>query len=302
MTDETPDLDARPVRDARAGPASMAAGDIDGFSADRFASELRQTIEGEMIPRLMLAHRLAHRRDDVEPNRNGGASVDVGLTEFSTEDIDAFLDAVLQPDPDASHAFVDERLIRGDDRETVICDLLGGAARRLGEMWEEDSRDLAEVTLGLCRLHEVLRRQSLRYEPLTDWRPPGGKILLATFCGDQHLFGCVMVAEFFRRAGWRVSCEPGAARDQLAATLGAESFDVLGLSACVGAETAEMADEIAALRAASRNAALRVIVGGRTFSDDPALVAAVGADGGAVRADCAPAVAHQLLASMKNQR
>jgi methylmalonyl-CoA mutase cobalamin-binding subunit len=191
---------------------------------------------------------------------------------------------------------VDELLREGVSQEAVFLELLPQAARCLGELWEEDRCDFSDVTLGLCRLHEVLRDHSV----VQDARGPAiagdaPRILLATACADQHVFGVVLVAEFFRRAGWRVWSEPGAFRDQLAALLARERFDVLGLSAACSLLPDDVANDIETFRKASLHIGLRVLVGGRLFVDAPALVARVGADGAAPDARSAPAAASALL-------
>jgi methanogenic corrinoid protein MtbC1 len=53
--------------------------------------------------------------------------------------------------------------------------------------------------------------------------------------------------------------------------------------------------ELQAIRRTSRNPAVRLMVGGRAFDDDPALVRRVGADGTARDARTAPDTAAALL-------
>ncbi|MGF1543817.1 MAG: B12-binding domain-containing protein [Parvularculaceae bacterium] len=255
------------------------------------AEELRRAIEGEMIPRLMLAHRLAEA--------SGAADAKDGAA-LKAEDVDAFLDTVLDGSSARSLRFVDDVIARGVARESVYLDLLAVAAQRLGEMWETDVRSFTDVTLGLIRLHEVVRDQSAKSSPRWSDTAPVGKVLLGNALGDQHILGVVIVGEFFRQAGWRVSCEPGRDRAQLAALLAGEPFDVLGLSASTTTREA-LGDEITALREASRNPDLKVIVGGVAFAERPSLASEAGADGWSVDARDAPAAAEMLLASLRNR-
>ncbi len=254
------------------------------------AAGLFRAIEGEIIPRLMLAHRSP---EPVEAPTSGGPE----LVCVTAEDRERFLEKVLNDSATASSSLVDELLERGVSRETLFLDLLANTARRLGELWEEDRCDFTDVTIGLCRLHQVLRERST---PSTRMGLPLGldapRILLSTACADQHVFGVVMVAEFFRREGWHVWSEPGAARSTLVDLLAEERFDVLGLSAACSALSEEVAEEVEALRRASKNLDLRVLVGGRLFAEAPDLVSKVGADGAAFDARTAPAAAKQLIA------
>ncbi len=256
------------------------------------AQALSGTIEGEIIPRLLLAYqRDARAKKLTTPEEDG----------LSQSDHEGFLEAVMNENAAAARNYVDALVKRGLSREALFLNLLTNTARRLGEMWEEDLCDFTDVTIGLCRLHEILRAQSTVLDAGAGIRKgadsDGSKILLATACGDQHVFGVVMVAEFFRRAGWRVSCEPGAASAELQSMLSKKSFDMVGLSAARSVTADDIADEIADLRSASRNEAVMIMVGGRLFAENPELVSAVGADGAAHDAKMAPMIGAELLAS-----
>ncbi len=254
-------------------------------SAEATATLLR-TIEGEIIPRLMLLTR--EQETLVEPAAGGA--------EISDADHARFLEVVMHESSAAACAFVDAMLARGVPLERIFLELLTDAARRLGEFWEEDTCDFSDVTIGLCRLHELLRVHSVVNRPTERGFAEGPRILLATACADQHVLGVVMVAEFFRRAGWRVWSEPGAGRGQIAAILSRAAFDVLGLSAACSVSRDEVASEIETFRKASRNRELLILVGGRLFVVEPTLVGQVGADGVATDAQTAPAVGKELLA------
>ena len=64
----------------------------------------------------------------------------------------------LSGDDSAAVAYV-ERLA-GDTvprSSTIFLDLLAPTARRLGEMWETDTTDFANVTLAVSRLQRIMR-------------------------------------------------------------------------------------------------------------------------------------------------
>ncbi|MEO1241917.1 MAG: cobalamin B12-binding domain-containing protein [Pseudomonadota bacterium] len=252
------------------------------------ASALFNTIEGEIIPRLMLAHKGAYQADDEAPSI------------LSEQDHERFLQAVMEESAAAARLCVDEFLERGVSKDVLFLDLLANAARRLGEMWEADLCDFTQVTIGLCRLHEILRKNSSfqDYEFGQSTAENGGsRILLATACGDQHVFGVVMVAEFFRNAGWLVCSEPGASCEELAEILKTEHFDILGLSVACSKYEQQLTDEIQILRAASSNRDLKILVGGRLFAESPDLVSKIGADAVANDAQAAPVIGDKMLAA-----
>jgi methanogenic corrinoid protein MtbC1 len=251
------------------------------------AQTLLRTIEGEIIPRLLLAHRVQPASETTEAP-NGEA--------ITSEDQARFVKLVMTDTTTETRQFVDGLLRRGVSHESLFLDLLTHAARRLGELWEEDLCDFSEVTIGLCRLHEVVRERSVVHElprPRVTGNEP--RILLATACADQHVFGVVLVAEFFRRAGWLVSSEPGTFPGRLAAIVAKQRFELVGLSAACSASPDELANEIELIRKASANRKLRVMVGGRVFVEAPDLATGVGADGWATSARTAPVVANEML-------
>ncbi len=242
-------------------------------------------IETEIIPRLLIAHDRSEARGEANAPEMA----------IAPEDRERFVQSVMADSAAATLALVEALLERGVAEEAIFLDLLTHAARHLGELWEQDLCDFTEVTIGLCRLHQVLRELSLGRDPNAYPASDAPRVLLATACGDQHVFGVVMVAEFFRRAGWRVWSEPGAPRAQLCGLLGNEHFDVLGISVACSTFARDVAQEIGAFRKASCNTDLKILVGGRLFQEAPDLIDAIGADGMASDARTAPSVGGQLL-------
>lgn len=249
---------------------------------------LIKTIEGEIIPRLMLT--LADAKEkEVAPE-------DTPLAP-SEEERSRFLWSVMNESAASSRAFVTGLIGRGFPREAIYLDLLTGAARRLGEMWEKDEADFTDVTIGLCRLHQILREQGAVSASELAGAINSPSILLATAGGDQHVFGVVMVSEFFRRAGWRVWSDPAASLADLKEMVAREHFDAIGLSAACEMPAEVIAAEIAALRSASSNPALVVLVGGGLFNKNPELVEAVGADASAADGRGAVELGRRLVVS-----
>ena len=88
----------------------------------------------------------------------------------------------------------------------------------------------------------------------------------------------MMVADFFRRAGWSVWCEPATTTHGLIELVRAEWFAVIGFSIGTALHIDELASCIRSVRRASRNRALGVMVGGPIVNERPELVQLVGAD------------------------
>jgi methanogenic corrinoid protein MtbC1 len=237
---------------------------------------LAQTIEGEVIPRLMLALKGARPSDAFAPLM----PTDRDIAQLAAD--------VLGHDETAGLRFVDSLLARGMALEMIYIHLIAPAARRLGQFWIDDAADFTAVTIGLGRLQQIVRRLSPAFRmgqgtlddrSVAKVRPAHRSALIAPDCGEQHTLGCVMVEDFFTRSGWAVTGWPLCRDTSLVDMVRNHHFDLVGLSVGCDSRLGSVAQHIAALRRASRNRSLLVMVGGRTFSDKPTLAPLVGADG-----------------------
>lgn len=189
---------------------------------------------------------------------------------------------------------VEALLARGLSIEQLLVGLLAPVARRLGELWHEDRCDFVDVTMGLWRLQEVVREISAA-RPLAIAPRADRTALFAALPGDQHGFGAVLVDEAFRRAGWQSDLAIGLSMPELLRRIAASGVALLGLTVSCDCHIARLPAMVAALRNASANPKVVVLVGGRVFTDTPDLVRQVGADGTATDAFAAVAVAEALV-------
>lgn len=263
--------------------------------ANREAVELRlallsRAIEDEIIPRLMLAHPTA---GDYLPVAQAATA------QVSQEDVCSFAQLVLAPDENVAHACIEAMRTSGISVETIYTDLLAPVARYLGVLWEEDLCDFTEVTVGLGRLQQVLRELSPAFGQ-TNASTSGNRVLLLPGPGEQHTFGLVMVAEFFRRAGWDVGGGPWEAGADPVVMVQREWFDVVGFSLGNAAQLDDLAEVIKKVRAAALNKSVCVMVGGPLFLANPEYVAYVNADAASTDGAHAPELAAKLI-SAKHQ-
>lgn len=255
-------------------------------AADERLTRLARAIEHEIIPRLMLAHRVAESCPTVPALE--GQSV-------SERDVEEFAKLVLAADEDLPLACVETLRARGVSVEMIYLDLLAPTARYLGHLWNEDLCDFTEVTVGLGRLQQVLRELSPAFGHVDDQPDNGWRALLLPSPGEQHTFGLVMVSEFFRRAGWQVGGGPWETALDAPTMVAADWYDVVGFS--LGSEThlEALATCIAAVRKVSRNPRVGIMVGGPIFIEHPEYVTWIGADGSACDGRQAPVIAEQLI-------
>jgi MerR family transcriptional regulator, light-induced transcriptional regulator len=276
---------SEPARgDSPAHPAAPAA--QTGLDADQRLARLIRTIEGEIVPRLVISRRLV---------ATAKARTSEPIDAF---DVDEAVRLLLNHDVAVCSAFIAALRDRGASLEMICLDLLAPAARRLGRMWEEDECDFLQVTVGLCRMHQVLRELSPEFQAEGEDRPGDRRILLATCPGEQHTFGLALVAQFLRRAGWDVWHEFLVTKADILDICGQHSFAVVGLSLATEDRLETLADTIGDLRRASRNKAVGVLVGGPLLVARPSLAPLVGADATAANGALAVVRAEHMFCTL----
>jgi len=253
-----------PMRIAPGGKRPSGLSLVEGTPRPQLGDQLARIVEGEIIPRLLLVHRM-ERRDGQES------------VPLSPEIIEKFALYSLSSGHDSLMAIIGKLLQQGVALESVYVDLLGPAARRLGEFWEEDRVSFADVTIALGRLQHIVRELSL-HGPNELPMSSGRAALFAAAPGEQHTFGLVIIEEFFRRSGWRTWAELSGSVADVVSAVQAHDFDLFGMTAGSDERLDQIAPMIMSVRKASRNRDITVMVGGRLFVESPDLVAKVGAD------------------------
>ncbi|WP_162273507.1 cobalamin B12-binding domain-containing protein [Ectothiorhodospira magna] len=266
----------------------------------RLRTELSRVIEGEIIPRLMLVHR-ARGPEDGHCAKARTPDIpmtpDVQVSSIGTQAVETFSHLVMAQDTDAISSYLDTLRGRGVSLEIILVQLLAPTARYLGELWETDQADFTEVTVGLCRLQHLLRELGSAFEAEPGHGLPGQKrVLMAPVPGEHHTFGLLMVSEFFRRAGWEVTCDPALGVTELNDLVRREWFDVVALSLSCEPLLERAASVIRGVRRASCNPSVGILIGGRLFANNPALGAVVGADQVAINGQDAVQRADEMLA------
>lgn len=257
------------------------------LSADHF-DRLAVTVEAEIIPRLMMLH----RGEETEPATGDPARA--LRPAVRREDVEHLTTLVLSNDAAPALGFVTEMMARGAAAEQILLELLSPVARRLGEMWDDDTRSFVEVTTGLARLQQLLRVVGSAFGSLSDRSNQRLRALFAPSPGDQHTFGIFIVEQFFRYDGWMVEVAPQLSTKELVEAVSDEWYTILGFSLSCAEFAGRLAVTIDRVRSASLNRDLRVIVGGHAFLGDPDLAAQVGADAMARDGRDAVARAHDL--------
>lgn len=123
--------------------------------------------------------------------------------------------ALLSADEDAADRIILAARRDGVKVEDIYLGYVAGAARRLGEMWEEDEISFVEVTLASGRLYRIIRglRHVLAstFSDGRDERPA----LFALVPDEDHTLGIEIATDLFRREGWDVDMSLGQTHDTL---------------------------------------------------------------------------------------
>jgi methanogenic corrinoid protein MtbC1 len=261
-----------------------------GHMASRHAV-LTRTVAEEVIPRLIEARRSDSR-----------ARPQPALADVTGAQVRTLAHLLLDGTRQQATAFVAAVQQTGIGRESVLVNLLAPAARYLGELWETDVCSFADVTIGMLRLNTVMRVVGQAFEAEASTLQAGPRALLIQAPGEQHGLGIAMLAGFFRRSGWNVQSAPVADRTELTALVKRDWFSLAGLSVACSNRLDSLGADISAIRAASRNPAIAIMVGGFAFGEHPQLAAMVGADGTAPDARQAVARANALVSHRACQR
>lgn len=247
-------------------------GSPDRAAARNTSALLAKMVEGQIIPRLMMAHQplpLSSSESHLEDRLGSGVTDQFALMVLSSE-VDELL-------VHFQH-FLDTLLTT----ECLYFEFMTATARRLGDYWAEDIISQAEVSIGLGRLQQLVRMLGRSASGSHGEGAPQRSAFFASCPGEQHSFGLALVDDLFDRAGWKTSIEPSASGDQIADTVGHEPFDLFCLnSSCSfrhGAQFDVVASTIEKVRRVTRNRDMTIIVVGRMFHERPELAVSVGAD------------------------
>jgi len=167
---------------------------------------LKNTIEGEIIPRLMMAH--SDGSPSLAPKEGRGWQI-------TPNAIDEFVSILVDRDDADAFEFIFGLRDEGAPIENIYLQLLAPSAHRLGDLWLEDKCHFVDVTIGLARIQAMLRALSPDFTAESDVDPNGSKALLSVHGSEQHTCGLFMVGEFFRRDGWSVWCGPPSSENEI---------------------------------------------------------------------------------------
>jgi hypothetical protein len=203
------DLNPRPLPERES--------EVHAIAVRRSEAALLNTIEDQIIPQLLLAHR--------SPLISGAVPADT--FEISEEEIERFAELSAVQDMAGLLGRLEGLLREGLPIENVLLDVIAPAAHLLGDQWLDDERSFSDVTVGLGVLQRLVAVIGQKVEaPVTK----EGLVVLSAAPGEQHTLSIHVLAELLRSEGWAVQVEPVADERALLELLGRESVSAIGFT------------------------------------------------------------------------
>ncbi|MEM8606151.1 MAG: hypothetical protein AAGF92_03555 [Myxococcota bacterium] len=198
-------------------PLQERKSDVHEVAVRSSEADLLNTIEDQIIPQLLLAHR--------SPLISGTVPADT--FEISHEEIERFAELSTGQDMPGLLGRLEGLLREGLPIQNVLLDVIAPAAHLLGEQWLDDERSFSDVTVGLGMLQRLVAVIGQKVEaPVTK----EGLIVLSAAPGEQHTLSIHVLAELLRTHGWAVQVEPVADEMALLELLGRERVSAVGFT------------------------------------------------------------------------
>jgi methanogenic corrinoid protein MtbC1 len=252
---------------------------------------LIKMLDQEIIPRLLVSHQANSPLEELATP---------GLRKIHTPEIDLLSGLVMNSSQESCIEYIKKLIAKQVSIESIYLDLIPMTARKLGVLWEEDVVSFTEVTIGLWRLQHILYELTKDFQMKNSMPIENLNALLIPAPKSQHTLGLFIVAEFFRKAGWRVWGEPNLSSEEINTLIFSQWFDVIGVSIGYIEQLEDLNAMIASLRARSMNPNVSFMVGGPLYNSHPELFDEVDADIKSADANEAIRMAEIIVGNKKN--
>ena len=223
---------------------------------------LIQMLDKEIIPRLLVSHQANSHIEDLATS---------GQRKIHLQEVDLLVSLCINGTQETCIEFIKKLLHKQVSIESIYLDLIPTTARKLGVLWEQDICSFTDVTIGLWRLQHILYDLTKDFQKKHSMPIENLNALLIPAPKSQHTLGLFIVAEFFRKAGWRVWGEPNLSVEQINNLIFSQWFDVIGISVGYSEQLEGVNQLISSLRSRSMNPNVAFMVGGPLYSSEPEL-------------------------------
>lgn len=192
------------------------------------------------------------------------------------EEVERLCDALLAHDSHAADAIILGARRDGIPVETIYLGYVACAARRLGDLWNDDSITFVEATLASSRLFRIVRglRHVVATSILADRheRPA----MFALVPGEAHSLGIEIATDIFRRNGWDIDMMVGLDHDTLVERADKRHYRAIVLVANTDSLVGQLTRLVLALRIS--HPLSHIVVAGNLVKIHPEIQTLVGAD------------------------
>ena len=201
-------------------------------------------------------------------------------------EIDLLCAALLSGDDRAADQFILAARRDGVDTAAISRGYVAGAARKLGQMWDDDRISFIDVTLACGKLYGIIRGLRHVLAPQIIQGRETRPTLFALVPGETHTLGIEIATDNFRRDGWDVDMLMGLDHDAMVAEADLRHYEAIVLVA----NSDRMLEPLTRLSLALRitQPLAHIIVAGGILDHHPDILRLVGAE--AVMADLDSAI------------
>jgi len=235
---------------------------------------ISDAIHGKIVPDLL-------RKNITTSTANAFSPVQRPFNEVRIED---FCEILATANEDAAFRQFELYLSEGVPVTDLLIDLVSNSARRLGELWGEDSCSFGDVTFGMAILHNIVRHYTSRLAHELKNDHFKGSIYIAPLPKQTHVFGSFMLEAFFVAAGWKVKSGLPASREEFLNEFSTHEYSAIALTISETREIEESKLLIRNIRNMSLNRDVKILVGGPVVIDDERICRQLGADASAPNA------------------
>ncbi|WP_424176456.1 cobalamin B12-binding domain-containing protein [Yoonia sp. TsM2_T14_4] len=202
-------------------------------------------------------------------------------------EIDLLCAALLWADDTAADQFILAARRDGVDVGAISRGYVAGAARKLGQMWDDDRISFIDVTLACGKLYGIIRGLRHVLAPQIIQGRETRPALFALVPGETHTLGIEIATDHFRRDGWDVDMLMGLDHDAMVSEADLRHYEAIVLVA----NSDRMLEPLTRLSLALRitQPLAHIIVAGGILDHHPDILHLVGAE--AVMADLDTAIA-----------
>ncbi|MDB4240646.1 cobalamin B12-binding domain-containing protein [Yoonia sp.] len=201
----------------------------------------------------------------------------VSRNDLPTEDeIAELCDALLSPQDRAADDFILNVRRNSADIEVVYLSYVAGAARRLGQLWDEDQISFMDVTLGCGKLYRIIRGLRHVIAPSIIKDRDEYPAMFALVPGETHTLGIEIATDIFRREGWDVDMMVGLDHDHLIEQSDRRTYRAIVLVANSDSMIEPLTRLVLALRISHPMS--HIVVAGNILNHYPNISSLVGSD------------------------